>query len=277
MKPFFLALLLLATLVPMQATHASTILYGVDLATDQLVTINTTTGAATAIGSLGTAPPLGVGGVGSLAYDSINDILFGYDFNSHSLVTINTATGAATTAFSGELGWTLGMAYDSGSDTLFGLETPDGIQMTLVDIDRTTGGTTIIGPSPLANEKIYGLEYYPDRDVLVGIDTFSDRFLYINPDNGAIKDVAALSADVRGLAYDPVSGILYGANGDNNHLITIDPETGAVVGIGSTGFWAIRGLAFAPEASVVPVPPALPLMFSGLAVLGILTRRRIKL
>ena len=79
-------------------------LYGTDCATDQLLSIDPTTGAATAIG------PLGFERVEGLALDPASAVLYGSDTASDQLVAIDVATGAASALaqITGPLTWTGG-------------------------------------------------------------------------------------------------------------------------------------------------------------------------
>lgn len=65
-------------------------LYAVHGATDQLLRIDTDTGAGTAIG------PFGFPGVGCLAFDSNTNRLFGVDYATDQLITIQYGNGLRT-------------------------------------------------------------------------------------------------------------------------------------------------------------------------------------
>ena len=83
---------------------ASGMLYGTDCATDQLLAIDPSTGAATAIG------PLGFPCVEGLALDSDTAVLYGSDTATAQLVAIDVSTGAAAAIapISGPLVWSGG-------------------------------------------------------------------------------------------------------------------------------------------------------------------------
>src|SRR5207248_2729921 len=77
------------------AFRADGVLFGVayrDTNSDQLITINTATGAATIVGPLGTNVTIPV--VGGLEFDPVTGILY-YSDNTN-LYTVNPATGLAT-------------------------------------------------------------------------------------------------------------------------------------------------------------------------------------
>ncbi|MCG8409293.1 MAG: hypothetical protein MI923_29160 [Phycisphaerales bacterium] len=65
-------------------------LYGTDTDTDQLITIDTTTGVGTAIG------PLGFSSIEGLAFDANTNTLYGTETDEDQLITIDTATGVGT-------------------------------------------------------------------------------------------------------------------------------------------------------------------------------------
>ena len=68
-------------------------LYGSDTSFfDQLLTIDTTTGAGTTVGARGSLPSR----VEGLAFDATTNTLYGTDFTSAQLITIDTVTGAGT-------------------------------------------------------------------------------------------------------------------------------------------------------------------------------------
>ncbi|HNY63080.1 MAG TPA: T9SS type A sorting domain-containing protein [Bacteroidales bacterium] len=88
-------------------------LYAISLESDNLVTIDKTTGAATVIGSLG----ININYAQDIAYDRDNDVLYGTLFTSSGgLYIINTTTGTATllTEFVDELtGFAIPYEYDN--------------------------------------------------------------------------------------------------------------------------------------------------------------------
>ena len=112
-------------------------LYGVDVQSDQLITIDVVTGAGTAVGSLG------FGGVQGLAYDAVAGVLYGTDVMTNQLITIDPLTGAGTSV--GPLGFDAvrGLAFDPAAGILYGSEVSLN---ELLTIDTSTGEGTSIGP-----------------------------------------------------------------------------------------------------------------------------------
>ena len=98
---------------------ADTILYGSDpLFTNQLITIDTMTGAGSTVGTIG--PMTEFGGVYSLAFDPNADMLYGSNIFSDELFLIDTMTGSPTLVVPLDVASVVGMAFDSNSNTLYG-------------------------------------------------------------------------------------------------------------------------------------------------------------
>ena len=74
------------------AFDGSDVLYGIDDTNNQLVTLDTTTGAASVIGPLGFSTSSEQG----LSFDPVTGTLWMVNEGNHSLYTINLTTGAAT-------------------------------------------------------------------------------------------------------------------------------------------------------------------------------------
>jgi hypothetical protein len=186
----------------------------------ELVTINTGTGAATAVGLLNTVPPNN--STTALAF-ATNGTLFGYvkqGSQPESLFTISTSTGAAT--FVGASGVSPssgdGMAMNSAGTLYFAGKGASG---TLYTLNPSTGAATA-GPT-LSNAPL--------------------------TTNGQIK----------GMVFDG-AGTLFAINLQtgtfNANLVTIDPVTGIITNIGSTQN-GLSGLA--DQVAAVPEPSSLAL------------------
>ena len=91
-------------------------LYATDIGSDELLTINRTTGAASSVGSLGADFET----VSGLAFDANNDVLYGADSFDGGLLTINTATGAGSLVGSIAASAVSSLAYHHATDTLYG-------------------------------------------------------------------------------------------------------------------------------------------------------------
>ena len=122
------------------------VLFGANIVTKSLYTIDTSTGALTLVGAFG-APLSALTG---LAFSLDSSVLYGIDHNYGCLSTINQATGAATTVGCGGQG-PLGMARDPVTGTLYVTEYSafgDDVLsiVSLVDGSRTTVGTMTGAP-----------------------------------------------------------------------------------------------------------------------------------
>ena len=80
------------------------------------MTINTTTGAATAVGALG------FGVVYGLAFDPNTNTLYGSNIAFDQLITINTTTGAGMVVGPLGFGVVSGLAFDPTTNTLYGTD-----------------------------------------------------------------------------------------------------------------------------------------------------------
>ncbi|MFH0866050.1 MAG: choice-of-anchor J domain-containing protein [Bacteroidota bacterium] len=119
---------------------------------NNLVEIDTISGARTVIG------PLGVGIYG-LSYDQITSTLYGTD--GTSLYTINTSTGAATLVGSmGVSGSTfINLACNSTTGIIYAVNIADDI---VYRINKTTGAATAVGAIGFDASYAQGMEFHPD-------------------------------------------------------------------------------------------------------------------
>lgn len=200
-----------------------------------LVTIDTTTGVATVIGTLGFANS-------DISFRS-DGTLFGYEAGNTkgflSMTTINLNTGAATRIGDSGLSNTLGggLAFDSVGDLYLSATGANG---TLDMLDPGTGARTA-GP---------GLSGGP-----------------FSPSGGP-------SGALNAMAFNSL-GVLYALDSNRAgvalvHLVIVDPLTGMITDLGSVAD-NMDALAFAP----VPEPSSVALGASGvLALAGLLWRKR---
>ena len=126
-------------------------LYGTDVTSDQLITIDVATGNGTAVGALGFDKVLG------LAFDPASNTLYGTDEKTFKLITIDTWTGAGTSV--GPLGphKVSGVGFDSGTNTLVGA---DALRLQLLDIDTALGSAIAIGyfaPPDTGSAYVFGI------------------------------------------------------------------------------------------------------------------------
>ena len=114
---------------------ALNVLYGVDRTTDQLLTIDTSTGAGTPVGPLG-----GPGDLRSLACDPATGVLYSVDETQRSLFAIDPGSGQATLV--GPISVVIrGLTWDSNANALLGVGTGN---QPLVQVDPLTGSYSIL-------------------------------------------------------------------------------------------------------------------------------------
>jgi hypothetical protein len=148
----------------------SNTLYGVDVASDQLLVLDVASGGVTAVG------PVGFDRVQGLAFAPNSGVLYGVDLPTNQLITIDTATGAGSAV--GPLGVVgfRSLAYDSNFNTLYG--TGGSQAQFLCTIDLTSGAATIWKNTYLAVE---ALAYDPIDYLLYMVDVTTGRLYYIDP------------------------------------------------------------------------------------------------
>lgn len=246
-------------------------LYGADLFSDELVSIDPATGAATIVGGFGAEGP----NVSSLAANAAGE-LFGFDIRwdgqlYSQFLSINPATGVATAIGAPVDAEIRGLAFDPSSGSLFATNDSDN---ELVSVDTSSGALTVIGNTGAAGD-VRGLSFAPDG-TLYAVDFSDDELLTLDLGSGASTSVGALGFNVvLAIAFD-ANGNLYGADAATDQLISIDTSTGAGTAIGplsglSSG-GTVQGLTFSP-LQPVPLPGALPLMITALLGLGYRRKR----
>jgi hypothetical protein len=216
------------------AGAVTTVLYGIDSGTDQLVIQNPPNdGTVTPVGSLGVdttelsafdiAPGTG------LAYAALTPPASGVS----SLYTINLSTGAATLggAIFGFGTPVRGMAIVAGPELVFGVTTTND----LVSFYSSTPGT-IIGTLPITGlqpgESILGIDFRPATGELYGLGSTS-RIYRINTANGVAAQVGT------GTLSTPLNGTDFGFDfnptidrirvvSDGEQSMAINPDTAAV-------------------------------------------------
>jgi CSLREA domain-containing protein len=199
---------------------------GEDSGASTLYSIDSTSGAATAIG------PIGFDNVGGMDFDPASGTLFAVAHRSNNgtrvLITINPFTGAGTEVGPlGSGGNVQDISFRNSDSTLFAFFS----QRTLGTINASTGALTSIGGSGSGSGN--GIAFNANDVLFHGQDSSLNT---INLTNGARTFVASLSRQrMNAMDFDPLTGILYGSlNEGTNYLSTIDTSTGAVTRIGQT-------------------------------------------
>jgi hypothetical protein len=210
-----------------------------------LYRIDTSTGAATAIG------PTGVDRLGGLAFDAAGT-LFGY--TSGMLYTLNTQTGAATPV--GPLGLSLpegGLSFRPSDGTLFGFGSLAAGDV-LVTINTQTGAATVVGQLGPEGRDPSGLTFTPQGELyaLATRDGLPDTLIRIDPQTAAVTTIGQLGTNislataptVAGLEFHPETNVLYYSDGAT--LYSVSRTSGFATPIGPHGVTQISGLAAPP-------------------------------
>jgi len=228
---------------------SSSTLFGVDILTDQLLTIATSTGAGTAIGGTAIVPD-----IEGLARDTNTGTLYGSDLEN--LYTINAAIGAAALIGSFDSSNPIAndvraLAFDPNTNTLYGIgseEAPAGPtpKRMLLSIDTTTGAGTVIGETGIVLFPATGLAFDPNTDTLYALFDGLGSTLYVINTMTAVATRVGLvgsgGAVLTGLAFDPATNTLYGSRSDNS-LVIINTADGGMTVVGAFNFGGVNGLA----------------------------------
>jgi hypothetical protein len=218
------------------------------ISSNELITINTTTGAGTLVGPLSSSMnAFGIAFRGSK--------LYAWDDVGGLLRELNPATGATVNSIN--IGSIPGPAGE-GDITFRG----DGIGFLttqlaggrLFSVDITVPSSTLLGPTTF----IDGLAFNA-AGVLYGLSNGGGALYTVNQTTGATTlvgntGITGFPANTSGgLAFD-ASGNLYAALSafppGPSTLYRIDPATGVATMVGNIGFNGVSGLAFAASAGV---------------------------
>jgi hypothetical protein len=249
----------LGLVVSLAASSASAgFIYGVGghaaFSTQSLYRIDTSTGAASLVGSTGLVQ------IADIAWNSGTGTMFALTI-SGDLYTLSLQTGASTlvSATSNTL--------PEGSLTYFGGEFYSNDTKRLVNVDGSTAALTPIGDMGSAASDVSGLVFDSSGAMWAYSKngSLADTLLSVDPLTGAATTVGAIGATgtsaVGGLAFD--TGTLYLTDG--NGLYAVNTGTGAGSFIGSHGVGGFSGIA-------IPAPGAACLLT--VAALSSLRRRR---
>jgi hypothetical protein len=179
-------------------------IWGVQLTTDDLLTINPFTGVA-AVGPALTGTGLSTNNpIASLAWDPATGVLYGnsstgYGATADTLYSINPTTGAATLI--GKIGFSDIYALGFGQDgTLYGIEDSDALG-TVLSINLTTGAGTSTGNTDL--QGIFDLASDPAGSGFFAADGNNFSLYKVNVANGTPTQIGSYQSDanIAGLAF----------------------------------------------------------------------------
>jgi len=208
---------------------------------DYLVTIDQTTGDATAIAAI---PGFSYTFIEGLTFDSDSDTLFGVadSFTDPKLITINRATGQTTVVgpidpIDGDFRMAEALAFNPADGLLYGSGgTTFPRSDKLITVDPTTGVATQIGSiiGTIDNE-VDALIFIDD--VLYAVDArgTSSFFYSIDRTTGAATLIGQIGfKNVNDLAFNLDTQTLFGFDPSSRLLITISTSTGQGIAVGTT-------------------------------------------
>ncbi|MCH8807380.1 MAG: PEP-CTERM sorting domain-containing protein [Planctomycetes bacterium] len=170
-------------------------------------------------------------GVGQAKGDTFG---FSVRFGEDQLYSINLNTGASTPIGPVGHGVVLGLSFQPGTGTLYGV---DGDTGTLITIDTTTGAGTVIGPLGIGTNFGAGLTFDASGNLYLAYEG-GENFFSVNPSTGAASLIGNMGQSVAGLAA--LQGTVYGfADTPDHNLVTINTETGAATTVGPLN-WPVR-------------------------------------
>jgi hypothetical protein len=247
-----------------------------------LYTLNTTTGAATLIGSTTVARLIGLAESSSGTLYSVNES--DVSATSSNLYTINPSTGAATLV--GALGVAVAegdLAFDPATGQLY---VANALTDQLLRVNTTTGAATVVGNFGTPGRDVSGMTFTNGTAYGLALnDANPDTIVTINTTTGAATTVGQTGTSLGVLAaltHDSSSGLNYMGGplsnfGTNTELYTVNLTTGAATPVTAiTGVtFSLSGLAPIPAVTSVPEPASvIPLLTGALGLLGYGWRRR---
>lgn len=260
-RPF--TILAMASTLSLTALSAAagTLYFSEDNNFNGLYTLDTTTGAATALGETEvTANTVGL---------APTDDPAGLVGSTWTEITAINSDGSGATTIPGTPS-AEGLAYDADTDTVYGTINRSFFSYSSDFLSTTTLASPNADIEGLAwggGSTIFGLAGFGGpRGHLFSYDIVSDVWSFIG-DTG-------IDFNLVGLAYNPEDDVLYAKGSQDSYLYAIDPTSASASIIGDTQLQNGGGLAYVSDVAPIPVPGALFLLGSGLLGLGAMRRRK---
>jgi DNA-binding beta-propeller fold protein YncE len=214
-------------------------IYLTSTGTDELFTVDLSTGTATLVGSYGTTTVVMHG----LEWDGSTGTLYGG--SNGNLFTIDTTTGFATQVGASGLTSFTNLVHVPTTNTLYA--TNSGTDSFYL-VDRTTGAMTLIGALGSGSTNPNGLAYNSENGLVYMVDNSADNLYTIDVATGAATLIGSTGAgNLLGLVFLPSPHVTYcygdgtgtacpcgnsGAVG-NGCANSINPNGGKLIGSGA--------------------------------------------
>ena len=186
--------------------------------------------------------------------DVIPIILYGWDRSTTGggLVAIDTVTGEKTLMIEAPDRQIEGLAFDSITKTLYGVEQKWGIEENvLVRINLNDGIISDIGP--VGFNEVMAMTFDETTGTIFALDQTTKTLIKIDPTTGSSIAIGNFSYGAsNGLAAHPITGELFASVlADPGYLAKIDKNTGSSTLIGSFGDCLVSALSFYPQSGVL--------------------------
>ncbi|WP_145191635.1 hypothetical protein [Planctomycetes bacterium Pla163] len=208
-------------------------LFGLDLARDELVTLDI--GGASAASRGGHADP----SLERLVYDPAEDCFYTVSGARDELMAVDPETGRARSTVPIGLTSVAALAFDTVARELYAIETGSS---SLLRIDPPTGTTTFVGALPAPDFR--GLAFAGAGGTLFGV-TAGGEVWEIDPTDASSAFVFFTSnTDNRGLTWDPVNERLVSFDAVQGLPVEIDPAAPSDAALAGVASIVVEGLAW---------------------------------